>query len=409
MRLKLLGLVGLSIASIGLYGCSTTNTTASAGSQGGAEVKETSGTVSKGETEVMKDITDFKLLSLVKENTDGNKMISKYSLDAVLNILAMGTSDESLRNDILTFTGLDKNKEISDQIRNKLSLEDSETLKTANGIWIDEQFELKDEFKSEVDGLGVKVSEFSDKTLAMDEMNNFADENTNHMIPEVIQDADSITEMVLMNTLYFDGKWVSPFDGDDTHTDIFTNSSGEEVEAEFMREEGNRYYETKDWIGWSKNYQGDTYEFIGVMPVDESKLVYDYSELNLDKLLKSEKKGKGKVVVKLPKFKFDWDDKLDETLNSLGLSKMYSDEYSFDKLANMDAKVSTIFQKTRIEVDEEGTKAAAVTVGMLEFMSAAPIEEEIKYIEFNRPFLFVIRNKVTGENLFTGLVNEPVV
>lgn len=349
----------------------------------------------------------FAFLQAVKENEDGNKMVSKASLDALLRLAALGTSDRDLKERICAYTGINGGDDIAGRIKALEAANDQNVLKSAYGIWADKSCGLQEGFRKELEGLNARTEEFDQdkKADAVRQINQYVDENTGHMIPSVIDSPAGLGDLFLVNTLYFDGKWKEPFDANDTFTDNFTRKNGEKMDAEFMYEEGSFYYEDDRFLAYAKDYQGGIYDFIAIMPRDEGALDYDVSEIDLDSLLKN-RKHREKVEIFLPKFEFDWmDENLKSVLEKAGLGDMFT-EGKFDRMLREPCVAVSVLQKTRVEVDESGTKAAAAT-GMNMMCLAAPMYEEPVRIWFNRPFVFVIRNKKTNEHMFTGLVNHP--
>lgn len=351
----------------------------------------------------------FSMLQAVDANEKGNKMVSKASLDAVLRLAAIGTSDADLKGRICSYTDIDPNRDIAEQIRELEAANDASVLKSAYGIWANSEYSLKETFKEASESIRARITEFdaANKGEAMNDINSFIDENTGHMIQSIISSPDEINDLCLVNALYFNGKWQIPFKESNTHKDSFTRNDGQQMDADFMYETGSSYYEDDSFIAYEKKYEGGIYSFMAIMPKDEGMLDYDVSGIDFDRLDEG-KKHAAEVRVYLPKFDFEWSGNLKETVEAAGLGDMFTD-WRFDLMLEKECKVSSILQKTKVEVDEEGTRAAAATIADLAAATAIPPQPEDPVIlRFNRPFVFVILNRNTGEHMFTGYVNSPI-
>ena len=224
------------------------------------------------------------------------------------------------------------------------------------------------------------------------------------MIPETLKELSPDAAAVLANTVYFNGKWVIPYDEWSVTDDTFHGYSGDTT-ASFMHSKEYSYFTVDGGVGFTKNYENG-YTFVAVLPDDD---VYAFAgSLSADTLLAARdtaNQNQDKVIVSLPKFEYEADIPLLATLSDMGLSALFSPGVNLTGIgedgAGNSAYVSDMFQKAKIRTDEGGTEAAAVTVAVMECMSLMP--EEPKEIVFDRPFVYAILTP-EGLPLFLGVL-----
>ena len=164
---------------------------------------------------------------------------------------------------------------------------------------------------------------------------------------------------------------------------------------------GDRYYENDKATAFDREYANGL-SFVGILPVDEGDFTLE--DLDIGGLLKSQPEY-DEVQCKMPKLDFETTAILNDILSSLGLDNIFSSNADFSGIADKNVNVDTILQKTKLELDENGTKAAAVTAVIMECMSAVEEKEPvIKNVELTRPFAFLIYDRSNDEILFMGKV-----
>lgn len=349
-------------------------------------------------------VFDVNTACLLVDNLYENKniMISPLSIYMALGMLTNGTDNETL-TELEEFLGCSI-EELNDISQNIINTNDN-VLSIANGIWVkdDESIKVKENYIE-------KIKEFYNGTLklskmdfeALNEINNFVKTNTNGMIPNVINELSPDVISVLVNTLYFEALWASPYNEWQIIEGIFNNKNT----IDYLIETGNSYMENDKSIGFRKDYQGGKYSFIGILPKKEGD--FNLKDLDINSLIKSECFDYD-VDTKLPKFEFNWDSKLNEVLQKMGLNKIFSEiESDFSGMFYEDSSiyVSDIIHKTKIELSESGTKAAAVTAIMLEKNAMILDPPERKEISLDRPFAFMIIDNENNIPLFIGKVVE---
>ena len=357
----------------------------------------------------LQGVNDFSTELFHKSLTPGkNLVLSPYSVYNLLAILANGASGDTAAalSDVL---GYDDILTLDDSLYSaKEALAATGVTEIANGIWLnsDVGFTLHDAYAATVqryfNAQSMPLS-FSD-AKSVGEINRWISDATHGMIPETLKELSPDAAAVLANTVYFNGKWVIPYDEWSVTDDTFHGYSGDTT-ASFMHSKEYSYFTVDGGVGFTKNYENG-YTFVAVLPDDD---VYAFAgSLSADTLLAARdtaNQNQEKVIVSLPKFEYEADIPLLATLSDMGLSALFSPDANLTGIgedgAGNSAYVSDMFQKAKIRTDEGGTEAAAVTVGVMECMSLMP--EEPKEIVFDRPFVYAILTP-EGLPLFLGVL-----
>ena len=353
---------------------------------------------------------DFNLKLLKTVNSiasGGNYLISPYSIETALSMLKEGADGNTL-------------KEIEDLIGSRL-INDivSDKVKVANAIFIKNKYKnnvrssyvqtLEDKFNSEV---------IYDNFTSPKVINDWVDENTDGMIKRILNDIDEDFVLGLANAIAIDVKWMNEFECIDTRKEEWHNGE-ETTNVEMMH---NTYsYNAKYFINESESgivipyeeVNGKQLEFIGILPSNELKDYIDNlskdSLSNIDSSMKDITSNQ-ELNLALPRFTYSYTlEGFKEVLMAMGMKDAFNpDVANFDKMvSDIAVYVSEAIHKTHIELSETGTKAAAVTYfGMME-TTALPEEKEQININFNKPFMYIIRDVETKEMLFVGTVYAP--
>ena len=346
---------------------------------------------------------------LSAEASGKNIMFSPTSLNFALGMIAEGAEGETKEilddylgtNDFAAYA-----KEYLDKIKAYNTEDESygyqSKVKIADAVWVDNGLTLQEKFKNTVsDSFGAEVEavDFSAAEKTCDVINSWCDKNTEGMIPKIITPdlINDNTGLCLTNSLYFESGWSrEPWNVSDTE-----ESFGEKEKTKYMTCTGDQYYENDKATAFGRDYANGL-SFIGILPNDEGD--FHLEDLDIGGLLKSNPEY-DEVVCKMPKLHFETSTVLNDMLSSLGLDNLFSGNADFSGIADQNVNVDTILQKTKLELDENGTKAAAVTAVTMECMSAAAENEPIiKTVELTRPFAFLIYDRSNDEILFIGKV-----
>lgn len=361
------------------------------------------------------------------EHADQNSLYSPLSLEMALGLLSEG-SDGATREQILEFLGTEDYSEIAkavmtyaDSITTTKEVNNDEglevplddmyggyntALQIANSLWVGKEYSLQGTYlgvaHDSYDAESASV-DFTDPFKTCEIINAWCEEKTNGLIQNMLNpdSVDPMLALILCNSVYFESAWMEPWG---VHEGEFTNGDGEVVTVDDMLFQTlNTYYETENAVAFGKRYiSGAT--FIGILP-DEGKSLAD---IDLSDLLSS-KTYEYDVHVSMPKLNYDFTcEGLIEILQGLGVVDAFTPEALLTKLVNEsdDLSVSEVLQKCKIELDENGTKAAAVT--MISAKDNAIMMEEptpVKEVHLNRPFYYMIIDENVNQVLFIGAVN----
>lgn len=393
----------LSVLSLAFTGCTVSNP-----SNGSGDNKIDTPIISdkvSGEAITFKD--EFNILKFMPD--DKNYMVSPFSLKMAMSLAANG-ADGTTKDEILTAFGIDNldsyntaAKELIERYEGTSSVK----LNVANSIWLNKDVAGKDiKFTDEYKKLVSEyykgtASEEDAKNIAM-KINSWVEKKTNNKIKNLLPEGDAKFLSVLVNTIYFKGEWAEQFEEYATKEEDFTDRNGKVEKTDFMNKtERYRFYEDENMKMVRVPYKGGKTAMYLVLPTNEDKMDIATALDNMNSY---------KVRLSFPKFKTEYSLSFKEILKHIGIEKAFEKwEAEFDEVMFEGVKegenvyVDDVLQKTFIEVDENGTEAAAATaVIMNRATSIGPGMEEIKEFKADRPFIYFIRDDVTHEVLFIG-------
>ena len=337
--------------------------------------------------------------------------ISPLSASIALSMTAAGaegaTQEEMLRT--LGFGGLSV-KDLNACNRGIIDLLSSDPegveLNVANSLWVSDRFTLKSRYiRTAGSEYSARVSnlDFSDPA-SPSVINRWCAENTAGRIDKMIENIDPATQMYLLNALYFKGMWTTPFDAANTRKDIF-HGNRRDSEVEFMHRTASfPYYIGPEGALLELPYGEGSFVMDIFLPAEGVSAEEFASGLDgealstLTGLLQSDR-----IKVTLPKFKAEYETSLNATLQHLGIRDAFTPSADFSGMSKEPLMISEVKQKTFIEVNEEGSEAAAVTSVAVMRTSLAPEPLEFRV---DRPFVFLIRERTSGTVLFMGLVRN---
>ena len=288
------------------------------------------------------------------------------------------------------------------------------TIKISNHVYVKEGIELKDQFKKDSNGLEkgiVKELSFSSPKKAAKAINRQVEKDTNRKIKELFSadSFDASTELVLVNAIYFKGKWKTKFDKKATRKSKFHISPSKTVDADMMKVQGK--FAVTSIKGTKAKaiqlpYKGDRYHMIIILPDERNSL--DEIDKDLEKIQFSKEVTFDKpstYVVSIPKFKIEAKYDLVENMKQLGIKDLFTQGkanlsgFTGDK----GLYASAMVQKAFVEVNEEGSEAAAAT-GLV--VSSRSLTMPASFI-CDHPFEFFIKDSKTGLVLFNGRILDP--
>lgn len=243
-------------------------------------------------------------------------------------------------------------------------------------------------------------------------INDWVENKTEKKIQELFKPGvlSGDTRLVLVNAIYFKGNWVTQFDKRATTPQPFHLAAGKDVEAPLMRlEKQFRYTETPDLQALEMPYSGNDLSMVVLLPRQVDGLPALEAKLTEENLAAWTKGlASRKAMVWLPKFKTTAEFSLNQTLAALGMTDAFARQADFSGMTGQtDLFISAVVHKAFVEVNEEGTEAAAATGVAFTRERAIVREEEPVVFRADHPFLFIVRDNHTGSVLFLGRIVDP--
>lgn len=350
--------------------------------------------------------------NIAKEETK-NIMVSPFSVYQAL-LMAYNGADGQTKEEFAQLLNakdisIDELNKTHQKLSSSLVKHDSKVLfSIANSVWYDNNFLIKDAFidvNKEYYNAEVSKLDFS-KEATLHTINDWVADNTNQKIKKILNEISPDEVLFLINAIYFKADWQYQFDKSLTEEETFYTSNNNTIEVPMMTTEA------------SFNWASDNYGQIVELPYGRGKfsMLLIRPEEGVDELILGmttsklndwiQEMNSYKIKVKLPKFEFSYKTKLNETLQQMGLLQAFQDNANFSKISDVSIQISKVLHKTYIKTDEEGSEAAAVTSVGFGITSVGP--NQTMNITFNKPFVFIIREKDTNTILFAGKVENPL-
>ncbi|UCD18567.1 MAG: serpin family protein [Candidatus Zixiibacteriota bacterium] len=354
----------------------------------------------------------FKLFKeVVREDKDENVFVSPLSVAMALGMTyngAAGTTREQMQQ-VLELKGMTV-EEVNQAYRNVIdvltNLDDQVDFRIANSIWYRLGLPVEQTF------LDLNQTYFDAEVTALDFtapespgiINGWVDEKTNGKITEIVgPQIPGNVAMMLIDAIYFKGNWSDQFNPDSTQTAVFTLADDTQKECQMMRKHTAFNY------AWQPQFQiidlpyGDSaFSMTIIFPaegVDIDAIIGEFNNDTWADWLGS--LHKQEITLGLPKFKLEYEISLVDVLKILGMTEAFAPGADFSGMVKDHALwIDEVKHKTFVEVNEEGTEAAAVTVVII-------VDSLPPWLEINRPFILVIHDSETGTILFMGKIVDP--
>ena len=352
-------------------------------------------------------------ISMEKEGKD-NHLVSPLSALICLSMLANGAEGETLAQmEAVLGMPIDELNKALYAYTSGLYTDKDCKVSVADSIWYrdGESFTVREEFlRACADWYEAQqyAAPFDETTRK--DINKWVKHYTDGMIDSILEEpipAEAV--MYVVNALVFDAKWEEEYEKDDVLTDTFTSPDGTESSVTMLCSTESRYLTVEGGYGVAKLYKGKGYCFVGLLP-DEGTDVYDFAASldGADWVAMWQEQTNGTVYTRIPEFTYDSSMDLTPVLQEMGMTDLFdagrADLSGIGTSSMGNLYCDGVYQKTFIQVDRNGTKAAAVTWGSIACGSAAPLEP--KYVYLDRPFVYAIVDTETGLPLFVGVVTE---
>lgn len=342
----------------------------------------------------------------------GSSVISPMSVTYLMAMLANG-AEASTREEIMATIGA-KDFDINEMnafyaylMQRAKTADKHTTLNIANYIALNKEFQLKkkyastiaDSYKGAVEALDFNNPESTKR------INGWCSEHTDNMIPSIIDQVEPSAVAYIMNAIYFNGTWADKFDKNNTKKEQFNGYTRDIKYVDMMHRNAKYYYTSNDvYSAVTLPYGSGIYSMTVILP-NEGKFIPDVTKALNAKSIASLRSNMDECIVdlKLPRFTTEMKLSLKDIIAKLGAPSMFDASRSdFSSFASGNVYVSEMLQKAKIEVSEEGTKAAAVTMGMVKLTSIRPDEPRRVDFHCDHPFIYMIQDNYTGAILFMG-------
>jgi serpin B len=353
---------------------------------------------------------------------EGNLFLSPYSIQVALGLVLLGANGKTRETLAKAIDAPEDNlaEALGDKIREVNNGSADYALSTANSLWIDGRYDMKPNYLATVAALGGEANkcDFREPTPACNTINRWVSDKTNAKITDLISPAaiDADTRLILTNAVYFKGAWEQAFETANTRPqDFHINGDSTGTKVPQMNRTGKYAYCESDTAQFlDLPYKGGDLSMLVVLPnnINELPALEKSWDVNAYDSIKRNLTRK-EVVVSLPKFKVTTPvmslGKLfsENEPDGFGAGLAFSNSADFSGIGDEPLKIADILHKAFVEVNEEGTEAAAATGVVMKTLSAVMHTEPPKIFNANRPFMFMIRNHKTGNILFQGRICDP--
>ena len=377
---------------------------------------------------LVKGNTNFALdlYAQLTENNSGNLFFSPYSISTALAMTYAGARENTATqmSSVLHFPQQQAELHTAfHHLQNDVAQAQKDIeLRIANALWGQEKYPFLPNFKDEVKKYyNAALTEVDFTTAAEDirkKINAWVENQTNDKIKELVKSGiiTQLTRLVLVNAIYFKGKWASPFKKNDTRKASFWVTDNKSIEVPMMTQKQYfKYMENDSLQGLELPYFGNSpsmnpYEknhisMIVLLPQQRDGLanVEESLKKNLDDC--SQQLHPQKIKVFLPKFKINTGFELSDTLSSMGMPDAFSDKADFSGIdGKKQLSLTSVIHQAFVDVNEEGTEAAAATAV---FATTRGMPPPTPIFRADHPFIFLIRHNDSGSILFMGRVVNP--
>lgn len=339
------------------------------------------------------------------QSPDRNLLLSPASVANLLRMLADGATPEA-QGAILGLLG-DPPKPLADPVA---QIDDPNvTIERASAVWSDVgsppypayDYSVTQRFGATVQTLNLSLP------AALERINTWVAEATEGKITNLIDQLPRGTSLVVTDALYFKGKWTYPFDPDATADRPFHLASGETIQVPTMEleEAQARYREDETFRALELPYGNGRYRMVAILPRKslDTGTLEELGNATPEWFL-GEGFVKAKGRLRMPRITLNHQSELLDVVRALGLEQALANPSNFAGIASPSPRIGRVVQKTLLAVDEVGSEAAAATaaIGTRSFTKVTKFE-----LSLDRPFILAIRDDLTGELLFAGLVADP--
>lgn len=357
------------------------------------------------------------LNQLAAAQPGSNILLSPLSIAMALHMAQSGAEGSTFEAMSQTFglSGLtpDSLAAANGELLREIALEDGDPvqLTIANSLWARQGIPLASAFlQRSLDAFDADVNQLDFVAAgAIDQINGWVEQQTQGRIPEIVDEIDPNAILFLINAVYFKGDWSQEFDPSLTESQPFSLSTGSSVPIPLMQQQGSWTYgevEGSQWVSLPYGESQDLSFVVGLPPEGED--IRDWAQglgsQSWEMLLGQMGSRPGTVF--LPRFELTFETDLVSVLSDLGMEIAFGDQADFRGITAAPTQISEVRHKAVLEVNEEGSEAAAAT-SVAVVTRSAPVEERPFVMRVDRPFVAAIRDNRTQAILFLALVEDP--
>lgn len=380
------------------------------------EVDESFLILSDAQHEMVNNNNSFAFSLYNKTMGMNSRVVSPLSVTYLMSMLANGADGETQQQILATLgwagEGIQQPslQDINDYSRMLIEktarLDKAVTVEIANYVAVNKEFKLNSKFQKSVERdykAGVESLNFTSPST-LKHINDWCNDRTHGMIPSIINELDPDAVSYLMNAIYFNGTWKDKFSKEETKQEMFRGYTRDIQYVDMMHRHGEYFYADGDgYSAVSIPYGSGAFRMTVILPTEGSFLRDVMASMDGGKFQALQRSmEKCNVDLKIPRFTTEVDLPLNDIISALGAPLIFSSQADFSQFARGDFYVSKMFQKAKIEVSEEGTKAAAVTAAIMMMSAVRPEKKRNVVFHADSPFAYIISENSTGSIYFMG-------
>ena len=380
------------------------------------EVDESFLILSDAQHEMVNNNNSFAFSLYNKTMGMNSRVVSPLSVTYLMSMLANGADGETQKQILATLgwagEGIQQPslQDINDYSRMLIEktarLDKAVTVEIANYVAVNKEFKLNSKFQKSVERdykAGVESLNFTSPST-LKRINDWCNDRTHGMIPSIINELDPDAVSYLMNAIYFNGTWKDKFSKEETKQEMFRGYTRDIQYVDMMHRHGEYFYADGDgYSAVSIPYGNGAFRMTVILPTEGSFLRDVMASMDGGKFQALQRSmEKCNVDLKIPRFTTEVDLPLNDIISALGAPLIFSSQADFSQFARGDFYVSKMFQKAKIEVSEEGTKAAAVTAAIMMMSAMRPEKKRNVVFHADSPFAYIISENSTGSIYFMG-------
>lgn len=380
------------------------------------EVDESFLILSDAQHEMVNNNNSFAFSLYNKTMGMNSRVVSPLSVTYLMSMLANGADGETQQQILATLgwagEGIQQPslQDINDYSRMLIEktarLDKAVTVEIANYVAVNKEFKLNSKFQKSVERdykAGVESLNFTSPST-LKRINDWCNDRTHGMIPSIINEVDPDAVSYLMNAIYFNGTWKDKFSKEETKQEMFRGYTRDIQYVDMMHRHGEYFYADGDgYSAVSIPYGNGAFRMTVILPSEGSFLRDVMASMDGGKFQALQRSmEKCNVDLKIPRFTTEVDLPLNDIISALGAPLIFSSQADFSQFARGNFYVSKMFQKAKIEVSEEGTKAAAVTAAIMMMSAVRPEKKRNVVFHADSPFAYIISENSTGSIYFMG-------